>query len=75
MPIRNPSRAAHLPRTQRRAPDEAGIAVAVWPSLATGNLSAREGAISMITFVLVGIIALFVLAGVVTVNDGVHGRL
>ena len=29
----------------------------------------------MITFVLVGIIALFVLAGVVTVNDGVHGRL
>jgi Flp pilus assembly pilin Flp len=31
--------------------------------------------ISVITFVLVGIIALFVLAGIVTVNDGVHGRL
>jgi hypothetical protein len=29
----------------------------------------------MIMFVLVGILALFVLAGVVTVNDGVHGRL
>jgi hypothetical protein len=29
----------------------------------------------VITFILLSIVALFVLAGVVTVNDGVHGRL
>jgi hypothetical protein len=34
-----------------------------------------EGAITVITFVVFGIVCLFVLAGVVTVADGVRGRL
>jgi hypothetical protein len=39
-----------------------------------GQPGGEEG-IKVITFVLLGIIALFVLAGLITVNDGLHGRL
>jgi Tfp pilus assembly protein PilX len=40
-----------------------------------GEQGGEEGTSLVITFVLLGIIALFVLAGLVTVNDGLHGRL
>jgi hypothetical protein len=35
----------------------------------------RKESIPVITFILLSIVALFVLAGVITVNDGVRGRL
>jgi hypothetical protein len=35
----------------------------------------RKESIPVITFILLSIVALFVLAGVVTINDGVRGRL
>jgi hypothetical protein len=34
-----------------------------------------EGVVTVITFVIVSIMAIFVLAGVVTVVDGVRGKL
>ena len=40
-----------------------------------GQPDGEEGTTIVITFILLGIIALFVMAGVITVNDGLHGRL